>query len=172
VRHAIAAGDVIYVAEGRAGVSALKLTAGGALEHLWRVDTDGQARAIAGDKSDASLFVVADGPRGLLMLYVTPTGVVESTMRLGLEDMARDVAVGEKRCYVATGDDGVIVVDFDLGEEKLVKSGEFVPDKPANRLRIVEDRIYVGNDSDGLLVLDISDPDQPQKVFPPDKQEK
>jgi hypothetical protein len=173
VRHAIAVGDVVYAAEGRSGVSALRLAGDGSLEHLWRVDTGGQARAISGDKSDVTLLFVADGPQGLLFLGLSSAGVVEARHRLELEDMARDVAVGEKRAYVATGDDGVIIVDIDLsGKRMLVKSGEFVPDKPTNRLRIVDDKLYVGNDSDGLLVLDISDPDQPQKVFPPDKEQK
>ncbi|MBW2277508.1 MAG: hypothetical protein JRF63_08455, partial [Deltaproteobacteria bacterium] len=47
VRHAITIGEIVYAAEGRSGISALRLDKAGTLEHLWRFDTDGQARAVA-----------------------------------------------------------------------------------------------------------------------------
>jgi hypothetical protein len=167
VRQAIAVGEVIYVAEGRAGISKLRLEAG-ALEHVWRHETAGQARAVA---LHDGMLLVADGPSGLALVDPGNGGAPVEIGRLALDDMARDVATSGDRAFVATGDDGVIVVDVSK-PDRPARTGEFVPEKPANRLRIVERRIYVGNDSDGLLVLDIADPDRPQKVFPPAKEEK
>jgi hypothetical protein len=162
VRHALVSGEDVYVAEGRAGVSRLRLGAAG-LVHAWRHDTRGQARALA--VRDGRLYV-ADGPGGLLILESRPEGPIELG-RVPLADMARDVAISGdgSRAFVASGDDGVIVIDIADPAAASV-CGEFVPDKPVNRLRREGTTLYVGNDSAGLLVLDIAEPDEPAKVFP------
>ncbi len=164
VRHAILLGDDVYVAEGKLGVSRLELK-GSTLEHVWRLDTPGQARAVSlhGDK-----LAVADGPRGVMMLDVSKRDKPQVLGSMDLADMARDILVSSsgERAFVASGDDGIIMVDIS-SPSKPVKAGEFVPDKPTNRLRARGETLYVGNDSAGLLVLDVKNPDEPAQVYPP-----
>ena len=165
VRHAILRGDTVYVAEGLFGVTRLRI-AGDGFEMVWRYDTGGQARAVslAGQK-----LLVANGPSGVVMLDVSGQGDPVEEGRMSLDDMARDVLMQPDSGFgfVAAGDDGIIVVDAS-DPKKMVKAGEFVPKRPTNRIRAGEgDRLYVGNDADGLLILDVSTPSKPLRVFPP-----
>ncbi len=165
VRHAILRGDTVYVAEGLFGVTRLRITGDG-FEMVWRYDTGGQARAVslAGQK-----LLVANGPSGIVMLDVSGQGDPVEEGRMSLDDMARDVLRQPDSGFgfVAAGDDGIIVVDVSY-PKKMVKAGEFVPKRPTNRIRAGEgDRLYVGNDADGMLILDVSTPETPLRVFPP-----
>ena len=163
VRHAVLSGDDVYVAEGRSGVSRLRFCEGG-FEHVWRHDTGGQARGIS---INGQVAAIANGPSGLLMMDIGKE-IPGSLGSLPLEDMARDAlfSADGSRVFVATGDDGIAVADVtDPAAPK--RSGEFLTDKPTNRLRADGERLCVGNDSAGLLLLDVSDPDSPEKIYPP-----
>lgn len=165
VRHAVLTDDAIFVAEDRSGVSMLTVDERGRMELAWRFDTGGQARAVRVNKD--RLFV-ANGPAGLLLIGLDNGDEPKELGRLVLKDMARDVDVTGRgdRVFVANGDDGIITIDVS-SPAAMKEVGAFVPDKPANRIRVEGDRLFVGNDSDGLLILDIANPDRLARVFPP-----
>jgi hypothetical protein len=166
VKHAIFGGDgAIFVAEGTAGVTRLAL-AGGALEEVWRLDTPGEARAV---RLRGSTLFVADGPAGVAALDVAGERPRE-TGRLALADMARDVDVSldGATAFVASGDDGVITVDLSRAGAMAIANA--LPlEKPVNRVTLQGDRLVIGNDSAGLGILDVTDPAEPRRVFPPAK---
>ena len=162
VRHAILSEGIVYVAEGRIGVSKLRYDGADTLEHEWRFKTVGQVRAVC---ERGNKLLVADGPKGLAVLNIGDTDPKE-VGRIVLKDMARDVIfANDNKAFIAGGDDGIIVVD--LTDLKAIKNvAAFVPDRPANRLRLLDHYLYVGNDSAGSLILDIVRPEMPVKVFP------
>jgi hypothetical protein len=163
VRHAIFGdGGAIYVAEGTAGVTRLAFD-GEALREVWRLDTPGEARAVC--LRGATLFV-ADGPAGIATVDVAGAAPIE-TRRLALADMARDVAATAdgRWAFVASGDDGVIVVDASR-KEALANARAFPLGKPVNRVRLDGDRLVLGNDSAGLAILGVAAPDKPVLEFP------
>jgi len=165
VRQALWDGDELLAAAGRAGVYRLALADGPELEERWRMETGGQARAVAAGGGN---LLVADGPGGLSVIDPGAGDEPRKTGGAALADMARDVAVSAAggHAFVASGDDGIIVFDLSApGAPKQV--AEHVPTKPANRILRQDDRLYVGNDSDGLLVLDVSTATSPTRVFPP-----
>ena len=165
VRHAILRGDTVYVAEDLFGVTRLRITRDG-FEMVWRYDTGGQARALS---MTEQRLLVANGSSGIVMLDVSGQGDPVEEGRMSLDDMARDVLrlPDSGFGFVAAGDDGIIVVDVS-DPKKMVKVGEFVPERPTNRMRAGEgDLLYVGNDADGMLILDVSTPKTPRRVFPP-----
>jgi hypothetical protein len=160
VRQAVLHGDRIIVAEGSAGVSLLAVERDGALGHLWRTATAGEARAVAArqDRGGERLIIVADGPAGVAILAARGDEAASEDGRLALPDMARDVTLGDgPQAFVANGDRGVVTVNIARPARPEV-AGTLATDKPANRLRWSGGRLLVGNDSAGLLVLDAAEP--------------
>ncbi len=151
----------IYVAEDRAGVSLLRLKLTGELSLQWRKSTGSQARSVL--RRGESLLLVANGDAGLLVLNVEKRKHPEELGRLETTDRARDVATvpGKNIAYIATGDDGITIVDIRNPNSLSVK-GVKKTDTPANRVYVIDNQLYIGIDSQGLLVLDITDPENPQ----------
>jgi len=163
VRHAIFADDgAIYVAQGAAGVARLAFD-GEALTEVWRLDTPGDARAVA---VRGGRLYVADGPAGLAVIDVSGAKPAE-VGRLALADMARDVVAtaDAKWAFVASGDDGVIAIDVSNPAAPAL-AGALALEKPVNRVRLYGDRLVLGNDSAGLAIVGVSEPGRPVLVFP------
>jgi hypothetical protein len=163
VKHAVF-GDAgaIFVAEGTAGVARLAFD-GEALSEVWRLDTEGEARAIC--LRGGSLYV-ADGAAGIAAIDVSGAAPAE-VGRLALADMARDVAVTAdgRWAFVASGDDGVVMIDLAKADGP-ASAGAFPLEKPVNRVLLDGDRLVLGNDSAGLAILDVAEPAKPVQLFP------
>lgn len=162
VRHAILHGDFVYAAEGRQGIAVIAAKKSGALHLMTRIPTNGEARAL--DFSANRVFV-ANGSGGLVAFLGASDGRLREAGHLTLRDMARDVVVRGERAYVASGDRGLTIINTSNIQNPR-KTLEMPSDIPINRVRLGVNNLLVGNDAAGLLILDISRPDDPRRVFP------
>jgi hypothetical protein len=163
VKHAIfGEGGAVYAAEGTAGVARLAFDGEG-LAEVWRLDTEGEARAVT--LAGGTLFV-ADGPAGIAAVDVSGPAP-KALGRLALADMARDVAATEdgRWAFVASGDDGVIAIDA-VKPGAMAIASALALEKPVNRVRLYGSRLVLGNDSAGLGILNVTRPDKPELEFP------
>jgi len=160
VRHAEPWGDGrALVAEGREGLAALDLSDPARPRLISRVDTEGEARAVA-IRGDVAF--VADFHPGVVAVDVSDPEHMTFVGNLETSDSARDVIVLGDVVAVAIGTDGVVFVDAANPASMQVVS-RYETALPAVRFARAGEHLAVAVDSGGMEILDVSDPAHPRQ---------
>lgn len=155
---------LVAAASGSAGLAVISFGLSGDPEVVGRLDTAGDARALA---LEDHLALVADGPAGLLVVDLSdpsspdPVGKLDPHER----DMLRGILVHEDRAYLCMGNSGLVIVDISTPRNPAAL-GRYVTDRAFNLAAIHGTHLLGANDDAGLLVLDVSDPAKPARLFP------
>ncbi|MFH1942581.1 MAG: hypothetical protein ABIL68_10815, partial [bacterium] len=148
-----------YAATGRTGLRIFNLTIPSPPNNFMNVvglyDTPGEARGVV--KDPLSRVYIADGSRGLAIVNVTnPAGPTLVKEAIALGDTCYDVALTPRYAIMASGHDGLRVVDITGNIYEIDLSPIKTPGMISSRaVKVVNDRAYVA-DLSGVYIYDTS----------------
>lgn len=151
-------GNLLYVANGTAGLAVLDIENRTLPDLLGAVDTPGTVRHVA---IEGTIAVVAAYEAGLGIIDISnPKNPVVISF-VDTPGNASQVAVRADVAYVADRDEGLSVFDIaDRANPHLI--GRFDTPGSAIGLAIDGDRVFIADRSNGLMILDVSTPAAPR----------
>jgi hypothetical protein len=148
-----------FVACGPAGVAVLDVTDPRVPRAVVGVDTSGGATRL---HRSGDLLAVADGAAGVLLLDVSSPGQPVVAGRWLGQGYVRHVLVSGELVYVAAGRQGVVVLRH--VQDRLEPVGRYDTPGQARALARAGDNLFVADGPGGLVVLQVSDPAQPELI--------
>jgi|GEM_PF-4748082 len=155
-------GDVLYIADGAAGLTVMDVSDPAAPVIVAQLDTDGFARAIqiAGDWA-----YLADGPNGLITLDCTTPAAPVVHARSDTPGWAGVMQILDDTLYVADGTAGIAV--FSLTEPEAPRYVRHLHPENGHAVNVLaghEDYLYVRTGYSNYII-NLQDPDGPRGQF-------
>ncbi|MCL2823218.1 MAG: hypothetical protein FWD57_04440 [Polyangiaceae bacterium] len=135
------------------------------VDHL-ELDGDVRGVDISGNRA-----YVAVGEAGFAIVDISGQSMkIVGKLLPKTTDMARSVAVHGSNALLCLGDSGLSIIDL-ANENQPAEIGRHHTKGTVNRVTINkaaggENTLFLANDSDGVAIVDISNPQQPKRVYP------
>ena len=150
--------DCAYIADFENGFQIIVINDPENPEYVWGCDTDGEALSV-----DAGFLIafLADNSHIRVIVYDMINGPPEVIRSVETPGQASDVMVIGDHVFVADGDGGLRIMDWEPGELEEVGAFEDLDD--ARALTVLGSYCYIADVNSGLHVIDVSDPENPDE---------